>query len=72
MDDCHAQTATRGEQGNSPLKTYEQNKSIIKFEVEGYECFRCGHKWIPRSEDHPTICPKCNVAHVICFPRELA
>ncbi|MGO9646140.1 MAG: hypothetical protein ACLPY5_15520 [Candidatus Bathyarchaeia archaeon] len=31
----------------------------IKIEVEGYECTRCGHQWIPRSDDHPTICPKC-------------
>jgi DNA-directed RNA polymerase subunit RPC12/RpoP len=29
--------------------------------LEGYECERCGHKWIPRAttEDEPTICPKC-------------
>jgi len=31
----------------------------VKFEVEGYECARCGHRWVPRSEAHPTICPKC-------------
>jgi DNA-directed RNA polymerase subunit RPC12/RpoP len=33
----------------------------ITFEVEGYECSRCGHKWIPRTktETEPTICPKC-------------
>lgn len=29
--------------------------------LEGFECERCGHKWIPRAatEDIPTICPKC-------------
>jgi len=33
----------------------------ITFEVEGYECSRCGHKWVPRTktEIEPTICPKC-------------
>jgi predicted Zn-ribbon and HTH transcriptional regulator len=29
--------------------------------LEGFECERCGHRWIPRAttEDTPTICPKC-------------
>jgi DNA-directed RNA polymerase subunit RPC12/RpoP len=33
----------------------------ITFEVEGYECSRCGHRWIPRTktDTEPTICPKC-------------
>jgi DNA-directed RNA polymerase subunit RPC12/RpoP len=33
----------------------------VKFEVEGWECVRCGHKWVPRimTEEEPTICPKC-------------
>lgn len=33
----------------------------VKFEVEGWECLRCGHQWIPRvmTETEPTICPKC-------------
>jgi hypothetical protein len=33
----------------------------VKFEVEGWECLRCGHKWIPRimTDVEPTICPKC-------------
>lgn len=22
-------------------------------------CFRCGHKWHPRSEEYPKVCPKC-------------
>jgi len=21
--------------------------------------FRCGHEWLPRSEDTPRVCPKC-------------
>jgi hypothetical protein len=33
----------------------------IKFEVEGYECSRCQHRWIPRTKTdvEPTICPSC-------------
>jgi hypothetical protein len=33
----------------------------ITFKVEGYECSRCGHRWIPRTktDTEPTICPKC-------------
>ncbi|MDE1728318.1 MAG: hypothetical protein KGH81_03955 [Thaumarchaeota archaeon] len=33
----------------------------IKFEVEGYECSRCDHRWIPRTkiDEEPTICPSC-------------
>jgi predicted Zn-ribbon and HTH transcriptional regulator len=35
----------------------------VKFEVEGFQCLRCGYKWVPRifkdSAEEPTICPKC-------------
>ena len=34
----------------------------VKFEVEGFQCLRCGYKWVPRifrEEELPTICPKC-------------
>lgn len=24
-----------------------------------YNCKRCGHKWVPRLNGHPTVCPKC-------------
>lgn len=27
--------------------------------LKGYECERCGHKWVPRDEEKPTVCPKC-------------
>jgi DNA-directed RNA polymerase subunit RPC12/RpoP len=32
-----------------------------KVMLEGYQCIRCGHTWLPRSkvEELPTICPKC-------------
>jgi len=33
----------------------------IKITIEGYECERCGHEWIPRTKIrfNPIICPKC-------------
>jgi len=31
----------------------------IKITLEGYRCERCGHEWISRTKDYPTICPKC-------------
>lgn len=24
-----------------------------------YKCNRCGHSWIPRTENPPQTCPKC-------------
>lgn len=29
--------------------------------IQGFECDRCGHQWIPRLkiDEEPTICPKC-------------
>ena len=33
---------------------------IPKIEVEGFQCERCGHKWVPRgSDEEPSVCPKC-------------
>jgi len=31
----------------------------VKIEVEGFECERCGHQWIPRGNENPSVCPKC-------------
>ena len=32
----------------------------VKIEVEGFQCERCGHKWVPRgSDEEPSVCPKC-------------
>jgi len=31
----------------------------IKFEVEGYECKRCKHQWVPKRKDPPKVCPFC-------------
>ncbi len=35
----------------------------VRFEVEGFQCLRCGYKWVPRifkgKTEEPTICPKC-------------
>jgi predicted Zn-ribbon and HTH transcriptional regulator len=31
----------------------------FKIEIISYKCDRCGHRWIPREKEKPTICPKC-------------
>ena len=31
---------------------------VKKVILEGYECERCKHKWLPRGEA-PKVCPKC-------------
>ena len=31
----------------------------VKIEVEGFQCERCGHKWIPRGKEEPSVCPNC-------------
>jgi rubrerythrin len=28
-----------------------------------YNCLRCGHIWIPRTENYPKLCPKCMSAY---------
>ncbi len=30
-----------------------------KIKIEGYFCERCNHKWIPRGNEEPRVCPKC-------------
>lgn len=31
----------------------------VKIIQTGYKCERCGHKWIPRNEENPRVCPRC-------------
>ena len=28
-------------------------------QIQGYQCERCSHKWAPRAEQVPLVCPKC-------------
>lgn len=34
---------------------------MAKILMEGWQCERCGHKWVPREQDapEPRVCPKC-------------
>jgi DNA-directed RNA polymerase subunit RPC12/RpoP len=27
--------------------------------VKAFKCERCGHVWVPQSEERPRVCPKC-------------
>jgi len=33
--------------------------AIYKRMMTVYGCERCPHEWIPRSDELPTVCPKC-------------
>jgi DNA-directed RNA polymerase subunit RPC12/RpoP len=31
-----------------------------KIKIDGYSCFRCNHKWVPREDNEkPLVCPRC-------------
>lgn len=32
---------------------------MAEIKLNGYECEKCGHTWIPRMEEVPRVCPKC-------------
>lgn len=36
----------------------------VKIQVEGFKCKRCGHEWIPRGEEEPSVCPNCNMVMI--------
>lgn len=27
--------------------------------LKGFQCDRCSHKWLPREDEIPRVCPKC-------------
>jgi len=35
----------------------------IKITMDGYKCDRCGHEWVKRGEEEPTVCPKCKTPY---------
>lgn len=35
----------------------------IEITKKGYKCERCGHTWIPKSDEEPVTCPKCKSAY---------
>ena len=50
--------------GNNIRKDYILTNNIfimgkVKIQVEGFNCERCGHEWIPRSKGEPLVCPEC-------------
>jgi predicted Zn-ribbon and HTH transcriptional regulator len=36
---------------------------MAEITLRGYQCERCGHKWVPREEERPRVCPKCKSAY---------
>jgi len=35
-----------------------KEKEIGMVTLQGARC-RCGHEWLPRGEERPSVCPKC-------------
>lgn len=33
---------------------------MAQINVPYLKCLRCNHKWIPRSNKYPKVCPNCN------------
>lgn len=33
---------------------------MTQIDIPHLDCTRCEHRWIPRSENIPKVCPKCN------------
>ena len=54
-----------------PITVYQGVKMAekIKFEVEGYECQRCFHRWRSRSGHVPRVCPACH-SYLFDVPKE--
>lgn len=32
---------------------------MARITLQGFLCERCGHKWVPREEETPRVCPRC-------------
>lgn len=33
---------------------------MARIKLDGFECERCGHQWVPRERgEEPRVCPKC-------------
>lgn len=39
-------------------KMDKPEKPLGMVPLTGCRC-RCGHEWLPRGEERPTVCPKC-------------
>ena len=32
---------------------------MARIKLNGCKCERCKHKWVPRNNEEPIVCPKC-------------
>ena len=44
-------------------RSAEWRKVVARMALPRLTCLRCGHRWIPRSDRMPTVCPKCKSAY---------
>ena len=40
------------------MKQMVDEKALGEVWIRGYRC-RCGHEWLPRNGQRPSVCPKC-------------
>lgn len=40
------------------MKKQEKPLPIGMIQLTGCRC-RCGHEWLPRGDERPSVCPKC-------------
>jgi len=36
---------------------------MVETMLKGYQCESCDHKWTPREDERPRVCPKCKSAY---------
>jgi len=42
----------------------------VKIELPRYQCLRCNHRWIPRSDRLPKRCPNCGTQFWQTYPHK--
>lgn len=43
----------------SQIQSSPKLDSTLTIEVNRSQCLRCGHQWVPRTKETPSMCPKC-------------
>lgn len=48
------------EAGKLPKEGIDKLRKMNEERVTSLSCTRCNHKWLPRSNKKPKVCPNCN------------
>ena len=44
------------------METQAPRMGMVKVQIWGFRCERCGHEWVPRNtsgDAEPRVCPRC-------------